>query len=97
MIYIVWDSCKLQLLELTDDGKIGNGLDTKLSFFSQQHTVIKIMLLYLDILYFAWEDQSKKVCCIDHKVVINCITVLYEPYNTVMQLIGYIQHCYALN
>ena len=34
---------------------------------------------------------------IDHKVVINCITVLYEPYSTVMRLIGHIQHCYALN
>ena len=32
---------------------------------------------YVHILYFAQEDQSKKVC---HKVVINCITVLYEPY-----------------
>ena len=49
------------------------------------------------ILYFAWEDQSEKVCCIAHKVVINCITVLYEPYSTVMHLIGHIQHCYALN
>ena len=52
---------------------------------------------YRTILYFAWEDQSEKVCCIDHKVVINCITVLYEPYSTVMCLIGHIQHYYALN
>ena len=49
------------------------------------------------ILYFAWEDQSEKVCCIAHKVVINCITVLYEPYSTVMRLIGHLQHCYAFN
>jgi len=49
------------------------------------------------IMYFAWEDQSEKVCRIDHKVVINCITVLYEPYSTVMHLIVHIQHCYALN
>jgi len=41
-------------------------------------------MLYRTILYFAWEDQSEKVCCIVHKVVINCITVLYEPYSTVM-------------
>ena len=53
--------------------------------------------LYKNILYFAWEDQSEKVYCIAHKVVINCITVLYEPYSTVMRLIGHIQHCYALN
>ena len=31
-----------------------------------------------------------KVCCIVLKVVINCITVLYEPYSTVMRLIGHI-------
>ena len=48
----------------------------------------------LPILHFVWEDQSEKVCCIDHKVVINCVTVLYS---TVMRLIGHIQHCYALN
>ena len=51
----------------------------------------------VSILYFAWEEQSEKVCCIDHKVVIYCITVLYEPYSTVMLLIGHIQHCYAFN
>ena len=49
------------------------------------------------ILYFAWEDKSKKVCCIVHTVVINCITVLYEPYSTVMCLIGHVKLCYALN
>ena len=51
----------------------------------------------MDILYFAWENQIEKVCCIVDKVVINCITVLYEPYNTVVRLIGHTQHCYALN
>ena len=57
-----------------------------------------ILLFFIGtILYFAWEDQSEKVCCIDHNVVINCITVLYEQYSTVMRLIGHIQHCYALN
>jgi len=25
-------------------------------------------MLQIDILYFAWEDQSEKVCCIAHKV-----------------------------
>ena len=40
------------------------------------------------ILYFAWEDQSEKVRCTDHTVVINCITVLHEPYSTVMHLIS---------
>jgi len=49
------------------------------------------------ILYFAWEDQSEKVHWIVYKVVINCITVLYEPYGTVMCLIGNLEHCYALN
>jgi len=38
-----------------------------------------------------------KKCAVVHKVVINRITVLYEPYSTVMRLIGHIQHCYALN
>ena len=56
-----------------------------------------LCICYSNIFYFAWEDKSEKVCCIDHKVVINCITVLYEPYSTVMCLIGHIQHCYALN
>jgi len=41
--------------------------------------------------------SKRKVCCIDHKVVINCITVLYEQNSTVMRLIGHIQHFYALN
>ena len=33
----------------------------------------------ISILYCAWEDQSEKVCCIVHEVLINCITLLYEP------------------
>ena len=49
------------------------------------------------ILYFAWEDQSDAAYRIVHAVLINCITVLYESYSTVMQLIGKIQYSYALN
>ena len=41
------------------------------------------------ILYFEWEDQSEKVYCIVHTVVINCMTVLYKPYSTVMCLIAW--------
>ena len=29
------------------------------------------------ILYFAWEDQGDATYCIVHRVLINCITVLY--------------------
>ena len=47
------------------------------------------------ILYFAWEDQSNAVYRIVHMVLINCITVLYESYSTVMQLIGQIQYTLA--
>ena len=50
----------------------------------EQYTIGGGYILYRNVLYFAWEDQSEKVCCIDHKVVINCITVLYEPYSTVI-------------
>ena len=32
-----------------------------------------------------------------HAVLINCITVLYESYKTVMQLIEQIQYSYVLN
>ena len=32
---------------------------------------------------------TEKKCCIVHTVLINCITVLYEPYNTVTCLNGY--------
>ena len=35
--------------------------------------------------------------CIVHTVLISCITVLYESYGTVMQLIGQIQYGYAEN
>ena len=35
--------------------------------------------------------------CIVHTVFISCITVLYESYGTVMQLIGQIQYSYAEN
>ena len=49
------------------------------------------------ILYFAWEDQSDSVYHILHTVLINCITVLYESYSTVMQLIGQIQYSYVEN
>ena len=49
------------------------------------------------ILYFAWEDQSDATYHILHSVLINCITVLYESYSTVMQLIGQIQYSYALD
>ena len=31
---------------------------------------------------FCVGGSKRKVCCIDHKVVINCITVLFEPYST---------------
>ena len=54
-------------------------------------------MLYFPILYFAWEDQSDAAYRIVHTVPINCITVLYESYSTVMQLIGKIQYSYALN
>ena len=47
---------------------------------------------YLHMLYFAWEDQSNAAYRILHTVLINCITVLYESYSTVMRLIGQIQH-----
>ena len=56
-----------------------------------------IQALLQSILYFAWEDQSEKVCCIVQKVVINCITILYELQGAVMRLIGQKQHCYTLN
>ena len=55
------------------------------------------MIQYIDILYFAWEDQSDAAYRIVHTVLINCITVLYESYSTVMQLIGQIQYSYAEN
>ena len=50
-----------------------------------------------NILYFVWEDQSDAAYRIVHTVLINCITVLYESYSTVMQLIGKIQYSYVLN
>ena len=53
--------------------------------------------MYLDILYFAWEDQSDAAYRILHTVLISCITVLYESYSTVMQLIGQIQYNYVEN
>ena len=40
----------------------------------------------------SWEDQSNAAHRIVHTVLISCITVLYESYRTVMQLIGQIQH-----
>ena len=61
------------------------------------HVAFETVGNYSAILYFAWEGQSKEVCCIVHKVVINYITVLYEPCSTVMCFVGDIQHCYALN
>ena len=53
--------------------------------------------LSYSILYFAWEDQSDAAYRILHTVLINYITVLYESYSTVMQLIGQIQYSYALD
>ena len=53
--------------------------------------------VYMYILYFVWEDQSDAAYRIVHTVLINCITVLYESYSTVMCLIGKIQHSYVLN
>ena len=53
--------------------------------------------VYFTILYFAWKDQSDAAYRILHTVLINCITVLYESYSTVMQLIGQIQYSYAEN
>ena len=50
-----------------------------------------------NVLYFAWEDQSDAMYRILHTVLINCITVLYESYSTVMQLIGQIQYSYVEN
>ena len=44
---------------------------------------------YISILYFVWEDQSDAT--IIHTVLINRITVLYQSYSTVTQLIGQIQ------
>ena len=49
----------------------------------------------MHILHFAWEDQSDAAYHIVHTVLINCITVLYESYSTVMRLIGQIQHTWA--
>ena len=54
-------------------------------------------LVYLQILFFAWEDQSNAAYRIVHTVLISCITALYESYSTVMQLIGRIQYSYAEN
>ena len=51
----------------------------------------------MSILYFAWEDQSDAAYRIVHAALINCITVLYESYSTVMRLIGKIQYSYVLN
>ena len=51
--------------------------------------------VYMYILYFVWEDQSDAAYRIVHTVLINCITVLYESYSTVMCLIGKIQHTWA--
>ena len=48
--------------------------------------------LHIAILYFMWEDQIDAAYRIVHTVLINCISVLYELYSTVMQLIGQIQH-----
>ena len=33
-----------------------------------QFIPVDCLALYKFILYFAWEDQSEKVCCIDHKI-----------------------------
>ena len=55
------------------------------------------MNIYHDILYFAREDQSDAAYCIVHTVLINCITVLYESYSTVMRLLEQIQHSSAEN
>ena len=49
------------------------------------------------ILYFVWEDQYNVAHCIVHSVLISCITVLYESYRTILQLIGQIQYSYVLN
>jgi len=39
-------------------------------------------------LYYTLHGRIKrKVCSVVHTVVISCITVLYEPYSTVMRLI----------
>ena len=43
-------------------------------------------------MYFAWEDQSDAAYHIVHIVLISCITVLYESYRTVMQLISTVMH-----
>ena len=63
------------------------------------HTLRMTVLLSFTntLLYFAWEDQSVAASCIFHIVSISCITVLYESYSTVMQLIGQIQCSYAAN
>ena len=44
-----------------------------------------------------WEDQSDAAYRILYTVLIKYLTVLYESYSTVMQLIGQIQYSYALN
>ena len=53
--------------------------------------------LFLDGLYFTWEDQSDAVYRNVHTILINYIAVLYESYITVMCLIGQIQCSYAEN
>jgi len=39
-------------------------------------------------LNFVWEDQKDSAYCIFYKILIICITVLYESCKTVMRLIG---------
>ena len=56
-----------------------------------------ITSLFCYILYFAWEDQSDAAYRILHTILISCITVLYESYRTVKQLIGKMQYSYVFN
>ena len=58
-------------------------------------TSVYLTVIDLFILYFVWEDQSDVAYRILHTVLINCITVLYESYSTVMRLIGKIQYTWA--
>ena len=70
-----------------------SNITSSCSFYLLFYSILSL----LDILYFAWDDQSDAVHCIVHTVLISSITVLYESYSTVMHLIGQIQYSYAEN
>ena len=56
---------------------------------------LKPLTLLDTVLCMGGSKQCSVLYC--PSVLISCITVLYESYSTVMQLIGQIQYSYALN